>query len=191
MRPRQRLIGGAVVSAAVLVVLVTAHPAVPVSMLAASSIAGGSNIASDGTSTGTWDGTTRNSCCTDSISFPPSNSVPPTSVPPTSVPPTSVPPTSVPGGTPPGGPSTGGGIPIALMSGGGGGAVLLLLLLLWALLSHRAKLRRDVPWVKQHLRAVAQASPDPPSAEIRRRPGARSVSLGLEPHDDHLGYQEN
>ena len=181
MRPRQRLIGGAVVSAAVLVVLVTAHPAVPVSMLAASSIAGASSIASDGTSTGTRDGTTRNSCCTDSISFPPSNSVPPTSVPPT----------SVPGGTPPGGPSTGGGIPIALMSGGGGGAVLLLLLLLWALLSHRAKLRRDVPWVKQHLRAVAQASPDPPSAEIRRRPGARSVSLGLEPHDDHLGYQEN
>jgi hypothetical protein len=236
MGARKRLVAGIAVAAAVLAVLVTAHPAVPVSMLAASSMAGGSNGTSDGSSTGTWDGTTNSTwdgttsdgCCTDSNWYSSSNSRYSTSNSwystsnsgpgGTSSGPggtntgpggtntgpggtntgpggTNTGPGGTntgPGGTTPGGPpSTGRHIPIALMSSAGGGVALLLLLLIWALLSPRAKLRRNVQWVKQHLRAVAQASPDPPSAEIRHRPGARSISLGLEPHDDHLGYQEN
>jgi hypothetical protein len=82
---------------------------------------------------------------------------------------------------------------VALMFGGGGGLVLLilLLLLLWALVSHKGRRRHNVAWVKEHLRAVAGSSPDPPVVKIRRRRGARSISLGLEPHDDHLRIQEN
>ena len=55
--------------------------------------------------------------------------------------------------------------------------------------SYARKVRRHVRWVNEHLRVVAGSSPGLPSAEIRPRPGARSVSLGLEPHDD-LGNQK-
>ena len=76
---------------------------------------------------------------------------------------------------------------IALVSGGGGASiVLVILLLVWALGSRMRKPHHDVSWVKEHLRVVAGSSPGSPSAKIRRRPGARPLSLGLEPHDDHL-----
>jgi hypothetical protein len=67
----------------------------------------------------------------------------------------------------------------------------MILLLLWALVSRKGKRHRDVPWVKEHLRAVAGSSPDPPVVKIRHRPRAKSISVGLEPHDDHLGILEN
>ena len=79
---------------------------------------------------------------------------------------------------------------VALVGGGGGGLLLVILLLLWALVARKGKRRRNVAWVKEHLRAVPGSSPGSPSAKIRRRPGARSISLGLEPHDDHLGNQK-
>ena len=100
------------------------------------------------------------------------------------------PPTTAPGSPPGGRPSTGKGVPIALVGGTGGGLSLTVLLVLWAFTSHARKVRRHVRWVKEHLRAAAGSSLDLPSAEIRPRPGARSVSLGLEPHDDHLGNQK-
>jgi hypothetical protein len=90
----------------------------------------------------------------------------------------------------PGQSSTGDGAPIALVSGVGGGLIVAILLLLWALVSHTGKRRRGVRWVKEHLRAVPESSPGAPSAAIRPRPGAKSVSLGLEPHADHLGSQK-
>jgi hypothetical protein len=80
--------------------------------------------------------------------------------------------------------------PIALVRDGGG-LVLAILLLSWMLISRKGKRQHDVRWVKEHLLAVAGSSPDPPSAEIRRRRGTRSLSLGLEPHDDHLGNRKN
>src|SRR6266487_301310 len=92
---------------------------------------------------------------------------------------------SVPGDSSPGQSSTGNGSPIALVSGVGGGLIVAILLLLWARVSHTGKRHRDVRWVKEHLRAVAESSLGPPSAAIRPRPGAKSVSLGLEPHADH------
>jgi len=66
---------------------------------------------------------------------------------------------------------------------------LVALFLVWAFTSHARKVRRHVRWVNEHLRVIAGSSPGLPSAEIRPRPGARSVSLGLEPHDD-LGNQK-
>ena len=93
------------------------------------------------------------------------------------------------GNSSPGGSSTGTGTPIALVSGTGGGLVLAVLFVVWAFTSHARKGRRNIRWVKEHLRAVVGSSPDLPSVEVHPRPGARSVSLGLEPHDDHLGNQ--
>jgi len=66
---------------------------------------------------------------------------------------------------------------------------LVALFLVWAFTSHARKVRRHVRWVNEHLRVIAGSSPGLPSAEIRPRSGARSVSLGLEPHDD-LGNQK-
>jgi len=86
-------------------------------------------------------------------------------------------------------PPRGKGVPVALVSGTGGGLALAILFALWAFTSHAGKGRHDFQWVKEHLRAEAGSSPGPPSAEIRHRPGAMSVSLGLEPHDDHFGNQ--
>ncbi len=236
MESLKRLIGGlAVVSAAILVVLVAGRPAVAARASAASAIDSGSS----GKSTST-------ACCTspspspsppdspspsppdspspspspsppdspspspspsppdspspsppDSPSPSPSPSPPdsPSPSPPDSPSPGTSTPTSTPGSKPgstPGGtPSTGEGVPIVLVSGTGGGLSLAVLLVLWAFTSHARKVRRQVRWVKEHLRAVAGSSPDLPSAEIRPRPGTRSVSLGLEPHDDHLGNQKN
>jgi hypothetical protein len=94
------------------------------------------------------------------------------------------------GGVSPGQSSTGKGAPIALISGTGGGLVLAILFVLWALTSHAGKGHRQARWVKEHVRAVAGSSLVPPTAQIHPRPGAPSVSLGLEPHDDHLGNQK-
>jgi hypothetical protein len=44
-------------------------------------------------------------------------------------------------------------------------------------------------WVNKHLRVVAGWA-GPLSADVERRPGATSVSVGLEPHLDHLGNQQ-
>jgi hypothetical protein len=65
---------------------------------------------------------------------------------------------------------------------GGSVAVLLLLLLLLALVSRRRRVRRDIRWVRERLRAVANPAPGLPTTEIRHRPGGRSVSLAFEPH---------
>ncbi len=96
------------------------------------------------------------------------------------------------GGSPPaqGNGSGHNGAPIALVSGVGGGLIVTILLLLWARVSHAGKRQRGVRWVNEHLRAVPESSPGPPSAAIRPRPGAKSVSLGVEPHADHLGSQK-
>jgi hypothetical protein len=49
--------------------------------------------------------------------------------------------------------------------------------------------RRSRGWVNKHLRAVAGWA-GPLSADVERQPGATSVSVGLEPHLDHLGNQQ-
>jgi hypothetical protein len=49
--------------------------------------------------------------------------------------------------------------------------------------------RRGRGWVSKHLRVVAGRA-GPLSAAVERRPGATSVSVGLEPHPDHLGNQQ-
>jgi hypothetical protein len=94
------------------------------------------------------------------------------------------------GGGSSGSSSAGRGTPIALMSGVGGGLVLAILFVLWALTTHAGKGHHHVRWVKEHLRAVAGSSLGLPSAKIDPRPGARSLSVGLEPHGDHFGIHE-
>ena len=49
--------------------------------------------------------------------------------------------------------------------------------------------KRGRGWVNKHLRVVA-GSTGPLSADVEHRPGAMSVSVGLEPHLDHLGHQQ-
>jgi hypothetical protein len=49
--------------------------------------------------------------------------------------------------------------------------------------------RRGPRWVNRHLRVVA-GSAGPLSADVEHRPGAASVSVGLEPHVDHRGHQQ-
>ena len=82
--------------------------------------------------------------------------------------------------------STGGHwAPVALFGGIGAGLALVALLLARALSVHRPRGRG---WVNKHLRVVAGWA-GPLSADVERRPGAPSVSVGLEPHLDHLGNQ--
>ena len=71
--------------------------------------------------------------------------------------------------------------PVALAGGTGAGLALAALLLVHG--------RRGRGWVKKHLRVVA-GSAGPPSADVEHRPGAVPVSVGLEPHFDHLGHQQ-
>jgi hypothetical protein len=76
--------------------------------------------------------------------------------------------------------------PVALIGGTGAGLALVALLLVRALsMVHRPRGRG---WVNKHLRVVAGWA-GPLSADVERRPGAPSVSVGLEPHLDHLGNQ--
>ena len=77
--------------------------------------------------------------------------------------------------------------PAALIGGTGAGLALAALLLLRTLsTAHRTRGRG---WVSKHLRVVA-GSAAPLSAAVERRPGAMSVSVGLEPHLDQLGNQQ-
>jgi hypothetical protein len=83
---------------------------------------------------------------------------------------------------------TGGlGVPVALVGDTGAGLVVVALLLVRALSMLHG--RRSRGWVDKHLRVTAGWA-GPPSAEVERRPGATSVSVGLEPHLDHLGNQQ-
>lgn len=77
--------------------------------------------------------------------------------------------------------------PIALIGGSGAGLALAALLLARALSMVHG--RRGRGWVSKHLRVVAGWA-GPRSADVERRPGAKSVSVGLEPHLDHLGNQQ-
>ena len=76
--------------------------------------------------------------------------------------------------------------PAALIGGTGAGLALVGLLLVRALSTVHG--RRSRGWVNRHLRVVARWA-GPLSADVERRPGATSVSVGLEPHLDHLGNQ--
>ena len=77
--------------------------------------------------------------------------------------------------------------PVALVSGTGAGLALAALFLVRALSMVHGKRGRG--WVNKHLRVVA-GSAGPLSADVEHRPGAVSVSVGLEPHFDHLGHQQ-
>jgi hypothetical protein len=77
--------------------------------------------------------------------------------------------------------------PVALVGGTGAGLALAALFLVRALSMVHGKRGRG--WVNKHLRVVA-GSAGPLSADVEHRPGAVSVSVGLEPHLDHLGHQQ-
>jgi hypothetical protein len=78
-------------------------------------------------------------------------------------------------------------VPVALVGGIGAGLALAALFLVRALsMGHGRRGRR---WVNRHLRVVAGLA-GPLSADVQHRPGAVSVSVGLEPHLDHLGNQQ-
>ena len=84
--------------------------------------------------------------------------------------------------------STGGHwAPVALFGGIGAGLALVALLLVRALSMVHGTRGRG--WVNKHLRVVAGWA-GPLSADVARRPGATSVSVGLEPHLDNLGNQQ-
>lgn len=77
--------------------------------------------------------------------------------------------------------------PVALIGGTSAGLACAALLLARALSMVHG--RRGPGWVSKHLRVVAGRA-GPLSAAVERRPGATSVSVGLEPHLDHLGNQQ-
>jgi hypothetical protein len=77
--------------------------------------------------------------------------------------------------------------PVALVGGTGAGLALAALLLARALSIIHGKRGRG--WVKKHLRVVA-GSAALLSTSVEHRPGAVSISVGLEPHFDHLGNQQ-
>jgi len=77
--------------------------------------------------------------------------------------------------------------PVALIGGTGAGLALVALLLVRALSMVHGTRGRG--WVNKHLRVVAGWA-GPLSADVARRPGATSVSVGLEPHLDNLGNQQ-
>jgi hypothetical protein len=76
---------------------------------------------------------------------------------------------------------------VALAGGTGAGLAFAALFLVRALSMVHGKRGRG--WVSKHLRVVAEAA-EPLSAGVEDRPGAVSVSVGLEPHFDHLGHQQ-
>jgi hypothetical protein len=81
---------------------------------------------------------------------------------------------------------TGGlGTPVALIGGTGAGLALVALVRVLSV-GHG---RRGRGWVNKHLRVVAGWA-GPLSADVERRPGAMSVSVGLEPHLDRTGNQQ-
>jgi hypothetical protein len=76
---------------------------------------------------------------------------------------------------------------VALVGGTSAGLALAALFVVRALSMVHGKPGRG--WVNKHLRVVA-GSAGPPSADVEHRPGAVSVSVGLEPHLDHHGHQQ-
>jgi hypothetical protein len=76
---------------------------------------------------------------------------------------------------------------VALAGSTGAGLVLAGLLLVRALSMVHG--RRGPRWVNKHLRVVAGTA-GTMSADAEHRPGAVSVSVGLEPHLDDLGNQQ-
>jgi hypothetical protein len=183
MAPIKHVIRGLVVvsAAAVLAVLITAHPAVPLSALAASSLHGARSDVSqsyydsrkDQSYSYSSSQSSGSSCTYSCESVSPSQRRSPGNG-------SSGSNSSSESNSGSLGPNVAEGFPVGPV--GGSVAVLLLLLLLWALASRRRKVRRDVRWVRERLRAVADPAPGLPSAEIRHRPGGRSVSLAFEPH---------
>jgi len=143
-----------------------------------------------------------------SPNLPPPKSTSPNSVPPNAVPPNAVLPNSVPTSSPSptstfpsstssptviavqhSTPSGGRSLPVALTASIGGSLLLAVMLLAGLLLMHARARPRNGHWVHQHLRAV----PEPlkaASAKVDSRPGATSLSIGLEPHFDRLGNQQ-
>jgi hypothetical protein len=87
----------------------------------------------------------------------------------------------------PAGRTSGQWVPVTLTGAGGAGLAVVALLLARALSVFHG--RRGRGWVNKHLRVTAGQA-GPPSANIERRPGAASVSVGLEPHLDHYGNQQ-
>jgi len=77
--------------------------------------------------------------------------------------------------------------PVALVGGTGAGLALAALLLARVMSMVHGKRGRG--WVNKHLRVVA-GSAGPPSTDVQPRPGTMSISVGLEPHFDHLGNQQ-
>jgi len=83
---------------------------------------------------------------------------------------------------------TGGlGVPVALVGSTGGGLAVVALLLARALSVVHG--RRGRGWVNKHLRVTADWT-GPLAGDVERRPGAASISVGLEPHVDHLGNEQ-
>jgi hypothetical protein len=127
---------------------------------------------------------------------PPTTSTSPTPTPPSASPsPSGTTPSSISSSSPtpptvrsPQSPGRTGQWALVALTGGAGTGVALAALLLVRTLSavHRTRGRG---WVGKHLRVVA-GSAGPLSAGVERRPGAASVSVGLEPHLDHLGNQQ-
>jgi len=79
------------------------------------------------------------------------------------------------------------GVPVALVGGGGAGLALVALVLVRALSMLHASRGRG--WVSKHL-AVTAGWAGPLPTDVERRPGAAPMSIGLEPHLDHLGDQQ-
>ncbi len=81
--------------------------------------------------------------------------------------------------------------PVALATGFGGGLAVVVVLLAGLLAMHARTRPRNSPWVHQHLRTVARPlDTASPNMRIHSRPGAASLSVGLEPRPDRLGDQQ-
>jgi len=119
----------------------------------------------------------------------PASSGPPSSSPasPAQSPSSAGSPTAVASSPSPGRRTGGSWVPVALAGSTGAGLALAALILVRALSVVHG--RRGPRWVGKHLRAVAGPA-GPMSADVEHRPGAVSVSVGLEPHPDHLGNQQ-
>jgi hypothetical protein len=83
--------------------------------------------------------------------------------------------------------SGGSGTPVALVGSSSAGLAVVALLLVRALSVVHG--RRGRSWVNKHLRVTAGRA-EAWSASVERRPGAASISVGLQPHPGHFGDQQ-